>query len=401
MQFNARSLCALIPLVVLAFVNEGKAQTFAVLGEDNVLAVFDREVPEAPLYRETISGLLPGETLLGIDVRPLTGELYGLGSSGRLYVVNTATAVVTPVGSGFATPLAGTRFGFDFNPTVDRIRIVSNTGQNLRAHPVTGAIAFVDGSLTFALTDPNSGASPAVAGAAYTNSFAGATTTTLYDIDTNLDILVTQVPPNTGVLNTIGSLGMNVASVLGFDISGETGEALVAMRLEGSSLPASVLATIDLATGSLSPISVIGLSGEIQGLAILRHTGVLRFGNSTPGCNGRIGIGTNSKPALGNQDFALCASNSVPNMPVLAVLSLARLQTPVLMGNLEIWLDFAAGTIFLVTASDANGMILAPFPIPMAAGLAGQVFHAQIGVGDPCINGNIAATKGLTITIQP
>src|SRR5688572_12188184 len=81
-----------------------------------------------------IKGLQRGEEILGLDMRPATGQLYALGSSSRLYTIDYIAGTATPVGTGPFTPaLIGTRFGFDFNPTVDRIRIVSDTGQNLRA----------------------------------------------------------------------------------------------------------------------------------------------------------------------------------------------------------------------------------------------------------------------------
>ncbi len=92
-----------------------------------------------------VTGLQPDESLLGIDVRPATGELYGLGSSSRLYRIDPFTGQATAVGvAPFVIPLSGTAFGFDFNPTVDRIRIVSNTGQNLRAHPDLGTVVDFD-----------------------------------------------------------------------------------------------------------------------------------------------------------------------------------------------------------------------------------------------------------------
>ena len=127
------------------------------------------------------------EVILGIDMRPATSQLYALGSSSRLYAINMASGAATAIGmTSFTAALSGTSFGFDFNPTVDRIRIVSNTGQNLRAHPVTGAIAATDVSL-------NPG-SPSVDAAAYTNNFAGAASTTLYDIDYATDKLYIQSP---------------------------------------------------------------------------------------------------------------------------------------------------------------------------------------------------------------
>ena len=117
-----------------------------------------------------VTGLGAGETLLGIDVRPATGQLYGLGSASRVYTIDPATGAATAIGSAVFTPaLDGDAFGFDFNPTVDRIRVVSNTGQNLRLNPVTGAVAATDLALAYASTDANARENPSVIGAAYTN----------------------------------------------------------------------------------------------------------------------------------------------------------------------------------------------------------------------------------------
>jgi hypothetical protein len=128
--------------------------------------------------------------------------------------------------------ISGSAVGFDFNPTVDRIRVVTDRDQNLRLHPDTGQVAVIDGSLALATNDVNIRFNPRVSGAAYTHSFAGATTTTLYDIDTAKDVLVTQTPPNDGVLNTVGSLGVNLSTVSGFDILA-SGQAYAVVRGSG------------------------------------------------------------------------------------------------------------------------------------------------------------------------
>ncbi len=115
------------------------------------------------------------------------------------------------------TLLSGTNFGFDFNPTVDRIRVVSDNGQNLRLHPETGAVAAVDG-----LINPGT---PTISASAYTNNFAGATTTMLFAIDHTSDKLFVQNPPNNGTLVETGSLGINVDASNGFDIGSTSGIA--------------------------------------------------------------------------------------------------------------------------------------------------------------------------------
>src|SRR5206468_8811104 len=98
------------------------------LSMNNQLVAFDSGAPGTIQATLPITGLQSGESILGIDFRPGTGQLYGLGSSNRLYVINMSGAAA-PVGAGtFAVPLSGTAFGFNFDPVADRIRVVSNTG---------------------------------------------------------------------------------------------------------------------------------------------------------------------------------------------------------------------------------------------------------------------------------
>jgi hypothetical protein len=160
-----------------------------------------------------ITGLTGSDTaIVGIDVRPANGQLYGLGNAGGIYTIgnNAAASFVSQVSVG----LLGASFGVDFNPTVDRLRIVSDTGQNLRVNVDTGA-ALVDLDLTY--TPPT--AATGVTGAAYTNNDSDPNTaTTLYDIDSNLDQVVIQAPPNNGTLNPTGKLLVDAGSAVGFDI---------------------------------------------------------------------------------------------------------------------------------------------------------------------------------------
>ena len=53
---------------------------------------------------------------------------------------------------------------------------------------------------------------------AYTNSWKGTKATTLYDIDAATGALVTQAPPNDGVLNTVGPLGIKLDGPVAFNI---------------------------------------------------------------------------------------------------------------------------------------------------------------------------------------
>ncbi len=237
---------------------------YAITGKKNRLIQFDSNEPGGIISKRRVTGLQSNERLLGIDFRPANGALYGLGSSSRLYLIDPSTGAATPVGGPFSTALNGSAFGFDFNPTVDRIRVVSNTGQNLRLNPNDGTVAAVDAALVYAATDANTGRTPSVAGAAYTNPDNDpATGTTLYDIDVRLDILVIQNPPNDGTLNTVGSLRRNAKRLLGFDIAA-SGVAYAAWADDDDNR----LVTIDLTTGQVSKLGKIDTGGgSITGLA--------------------------------------------------------------------------------------------------------------------------------------
>ncbi len=220
----------------------------------NMLSIFDLTAPGFAVTK-AITGLQAGETILGMDMRPATGQLYALGSSSRIYTVNLSSGAAVAVGTAAFTPaLSGTSFGFDFNPTVDRIRVVSNTGQNLRLDPNTGLVAVVDLPL-------NPG-TPAVSSAAYTNNFAGATTTTLYVIDATTDKLYIQMPPNNGTLVEVGSLGINIGADNGFDIGGRTGKAYGLFSI-GS---ITKLYTLDLTNGLV--VGQVDYPGVAKGFAL-------------------------------------------------------------------------------------------------------------------------------------
>ena len=213
----------------------------------NNLLIFNPEATTPTIITKAITGLQAAENIYGIDFRPLNGQLYALGSSSRLYTLNLSSGVATQVGTTtFATLLAGTDFGFDFNPTVDRIRVVSNTGQNLRLNPIDGTIAATDAAL-------NPG-TPMVTAAAYTNNFSGATTTQLFVIDHNADKLYEQIPPNNGTLVEKGSLGIDISSSNGFDIGSISGKAYLIATVGGVNKVYSVNTTTGAATamGSLT-----------------------------------------------------------------------------------------------------------------------------------------------------
>lgn len=245
-----------------------QAETIVGLSTDNMLVRFDTANPGVTSLSQPVSGLAADEQLVGIDYRPATGQLYGLGRSSRLYTIDLATASASMVGASSFNPiLVGDAFGFDFNPTVDRIRVVSDSGQNLRLHPVTGAVAATDKTLTYASMDAGAGQLPQVVGSAYTENRAGALSTTLYGIDSVMDTLVRQAPPNDGVLTTVGGLGVNFTDMAGFDISGVTGAAYASLVKAGDSW--SGLYSINLTSGQASWLGNIGSGQSLADITVV------------------------------------------------------------------------------------------------------------------------------------
>lgn len=201
-----------------------------------------------------IMGLNSGEMIVGLDFRPANGTLYGVTNQSRLLRVNTANGMVSPVGEGLMPMLEGTSFGFDFNPTVDRIRLVSNTGQNLRLHPDLGTVVAVDGDLNPGM--------PIVNGAAYTNNVATASSTVLYVIDSETNILYRQDPPNDGGLVEIGPLGIDFTSENGFDIGGDSDTAFALLTVNGM----SGVYRISISTGEANKIA--DFTGTVTAMAV-------------------------------------------------------------------------------------------------------------------------------------
>jgi hypothetical protein len=186
----------------------GRSLRVIVLTADGALACSDTRRPGRASPIGPVTGLTSDTALVGIDFRPATGALVGLGNQGGIYTVDPATGVASNRVQ-LSETLSGTSFGVDFNPTVDRLRIVSDTGQNLRANVDTGMASPPDAALS----------APGVAGVGYTNNDADPNTaTTLYDIDTAADQVSIQAPPNNGTLNPVGKLGVDTNAVVGFDI---------------------------------------------------------------------------------------------------------------------------------------------------------------------------------------
>lgn len=242
------------------------AERFAAVDTRNRLYTFDDANP-GTWDRVALRGLASGERIVGLDVRPANRQLLAITNRSRLYVVARSQRRVTPVAAPFTPALTGRSFGFDFNPAVDRIRLVSDTQQDLRLHPGTGAGAATDGSLAYKAGDPGAGTDPNVIGSAYTDSVAGATMTSLFGVDTRRDALVLQAPPNDGVLTTVGPLGVNLGGPLGFDISARDGRGYVLARQAGR--PRHRLFRVDLTNGRARALGAVSRAPTLVALAAL------------------------------------------------------------------------------------------------------------------------------------
>lgn len=312
-------IAVIVALLATGLVAPSTASAIAFAVTDTAepsLVMFDPARPGQVSSSTPLTGLSAGETVRGLDLRPTTGALYLLTTdvlgTARLRTVDPDSAAVTaPISlsadpADSTNPYAGTNLGngaaVDFNPVSDRLRIVGPSGDNLRVNPANG----------FVTTDSAiNGSGHTYAGAAYTNNFSGATTTTLYDVDYTADQLTIQNPPNDGTIVPVGSLGIieqgtpNVA----FDIA-PAGTAYLAARVGGS----SSLYTVNLTTGAATLIGGIGGGTLFRGFTIAENL-IRRTSATTAATEGpavaRV-IVERSSPRLGaSVDYATVDGSAV------------------------------------------------------------------------------------------
>lgn len=273
-------------LLVLALLATGAAQ--AVAGEapnataldrvnlrmigltaDQRLISFREQDPANASSVGYVTGLGGGDTaLVGIDYRVQDGKLYGVGNAGGVYLINAGTAGATLV-NRLSVALSGTNFGVDFNPAADRLRIVSDTGQNLRHNVNAGGVTLVDTAANYVAGTPASG----ITGSAYTNNdLQAATATTLFDLDIALDQVALQAPPNNGSLSATGKTSVDAVGDSGFDIYSAPGNGTTFSNSGYAVLTAadgvSALYNVNLLTGKASAIADFDETAPVVDLAI-------------------------------------------------------------------------------------------------------------------------------------
>jgi hypothetical protein len=244
------------------------SEKITALTTTNELVTFDSSTPGTVSAPLTVTGLVAGEELVAIDRRPATGQLYGMTKQSRLYTIDEVSGAATQVGTGqFSPSLAGSAWGFDFDPVAAAIRVSSNqNAQNLRLNPTTG-VSTADSPFVFDAGDPNALSAPSLAAAAYTDNVPGATSTTLFAYDHQKDSLVrvgspggAPVQASSGAVVTIGKSGIIASSAAndGMDI-GPDGIAWALLRDNGMTR----LNIMDLTTGRAALVGEVGAGTDI------------------------------------------------------------------------------------------------------------------------------------------
>jgi hypothetical protein len=274
--------CALLFAASALMPARAEAQTQTLYGlvqGSNTLVRFDSATP-GTIETLSVIGVVSGETLRGIDFRPLTGQLYAMatdatGAQVRIYVIDPATGVATGFASTATVPTPGSQWGMSFNPAADRIRLVNANGENIRINPINAAFSGNDSDLSSPVAP-----APVVDAVAYDRQFPGATQTTLFAINRATHSLAVQggingaVPPgpNGGSITDIGPLtiALNQASATGLEM---TSNGILFATLRPSSNNLTGLYTVNVSTGAATLVGLIGDgSQEIGSLAVVDPT---------------------------------------------------------------------------------------------------------------------------------
>lgn len=203
--------------------------------------------------------------LLGIDWRPGTEQLIGVTDGFQVVAIDWTNGEVSVI-ADMNAPLdyaEGATVIVDVNPAADALRFMSGT-TNHRVNLGTGEVT-LDGELAYAADGEQAGETPMIDGTAYTNSVGRPESTAMYNIDTGLDALVRQNPPNDGTNMVVGMLGADVSAPIGFDIYASAEGENAAWLIAGGSLH-----SVDLESGAVTESWELNeVDGEIRDLTIV------------------------------------------------------------------------------------------------------------------------------------
>lgn len=385
----------------------------------NAIGFINADAPATTLENlGTLTGVVMGDQLVSVDRRPQNGFLYALGynaaaASLRVYVVHPDALVATPLGQPIvamapANPIGGgsisTRFEMDFNPAVDRLRVVSTMGENYRINPNNGALVMRDGDTNIAnVLTP-------VAATAYTNSAPNLGITTQYTVTEGAQgSLYIQNPPNNGTLTDAKVLSPAVASILGFDIaagvnataSNQPVMGLAYALIKSNSASAESIARINLNTGAITNNVAINNGTGVIGLA-------LQNSDSMP----VIALSSDGTQLI---RFSANTPNTIASAPI----------TGVTLGEALVGIDFrpATGELFALgvnsTLNNATLYRIDPQPnvdgnnTATAIGIASSIFDASVTFPDPATVGygfdfnptvdriRVTTSNGLNLRLNP
>ena len=284
----------------------GQAESLFGFNTGNMLFRFDTQT-NTRTDIGTFSGLLHGETIVGIDYRPATGQVYALGVrpvldprfpnlpagllGAELHTLNLTNAVLTDIGlvvGGdniprlYGNPSQPIRtlddltfpslVSIDFNPASDTLRVaISDNFKDRNTFEVNPDTLQAERS-DLLIHNPNEGGGtyPALDAIAYSNNVSNPSSPPiLYGYD-HLGSLVEvkDLGPDPGFPShllevtteqTVRLDGQEIhgsfSQYVGFDISGSTGIGyFVAKNTEPAFDPRSLLYTINLTNGSLTQL---------------------------------------------------------------------------------------------------------------------------------------------------
>lgn len=254
-------------LLTSALTAQGQQTLYAIGNGGTTLIRFPSDNPAAV----TVVGDFSGDSIVldAISFRPSNGQLYGyLDDTDSFYTINTTTGALTLASAGAgAAPTNTFQLGMAFNPLADRARVVTDSGQNIVYNPFTGTASAAT-TLDYLIGDLNENASPSIIDNAYTNNRAGALTTAQYAIDYGTDSLVT-LANDTGVLATVGALGVDTDIYTGFEIYTSPAGLNTAYAVLTPDAGVPSLYTINLSSGDATLIGALGFTNQVYSLAVL------------------------------------------------------------------------------------------------------------------------------------